>query len=227
MITKHLDRARPSSIVEVGCGLGAMAYRLASRFDYRGYEPDRSSFEVAAARLAELGRGEVVNDVPPLIPDRRFDALCAFEVLEHIEEDEEALRAWTSWVRPEGTVILSVPADPERFGVCDVAVGHCRRYTRDDLASLMSSAGVRVTDIETWGMPAGYLLEFLRNSITRIASEEQPAQDRTARSGRLYQPSSRLGRVTEVVMWPFAQIQKPFARTDYGIGFVAVGQVRH
>lgn len=224
---KHLERVRPNSIVEVGCGLGAMAYRFASQFEYRGYEPDRSSFEVAATRLAELGRGEVVNDAPPLIADRRFDALCAFEVLEHIEDDEDALRAWTSWVRPEGAVILSVPAHPERFGAWDAAVGHCRRYTRDDLASVMSAAGIRVTDIETWGMPAGYFLEFLRNSITRKVTSEQPALDRTARSGRLYQPSGRLGRLTEVVMWPFAQFQKPFARTDHGIGFVAVGQVNH
>jgi SAM-dependent methyltransferase len=224
---KHLDRVRPNSILEVGCGLGSMAYRFASQVEYRGYEPDRSSFEVAASRLAELGRGEVVNAAPPLNADRQFDALCAFEVLEHIEDDDEALRAWTSWVRPEGAVILSVPAHPERFGACDVAVGHCRRYTRDDVASVMSAAGIRVTDIETWGMPAGYFLEFLRNSITREATSDQPAPDRTARSGRLYQPSGRLGRLTEAVMWPFAQVQKPFARTDYGIGFVAVGQVDH
>ena len=222
---KHLRRVQPKSVVEVGCGLGAMAHRLASRFDYRGYEPDRTSFEVSAGRLADLGRGEVVNDVPPLIPDRRFDALCAFEVLEHIEDDEKALRAWTSWVRPQGALILSVPAHPERFGPCDVAVGHCRRYTRDDLASVMSAAGIRVTEIETWGMPAGYVLELVRNSMTRTATTEQPAPDRTARSGRLYQPSRRLGRVTEVVMWPFAQIQKPFAQTGHGIGFVAVGRV--
>jgi SAM-dependent methyltransferase len=224
IIAKHLERANPTSVVEVGCGLGAMAYRLASEFDYRGYEPDQTSCEVAAHRLAELGHGEVRNDRLPVQPDRRFGALCAFEVLEHIEDDSTALIDWVRWVEPGGVVILSVPADPERYGASDEAVGHYRRYTRGRLYEVMETAGIDVVAIDAWGMPLGYLLEAARNMVLANHQSGGQIHERTAQSGRLYQPSGPLGRLPELATWPFTYLQRPFAKTDFGIGYVAVGR---
>ncbi|HEX9863976.1 MAG TPA: class I SAM-dependent methyltransferase, partial [Acidimicrobiia bacterium] len=99
-IESWLARIQPTSVVEVGAGIGAMGYRLASRFDYRGYEPDRTSYEVVSSRLTALGRGEVRNTTIPLEPDRHFDLLVAFEVLEHIEDDVAALTSWARWLAP-------------------------------------------------------------------------------------------------------------------------------
>ncbi len=222
-VEKWLDQTTPHSVLEAGCGMGAMGYRLARRYDYRGYEPDPTSYDVAAKHLEVLGRGEVFNEPVPDRPDRKFDLLVAFEVLEHIEDDLSALRSWTRWLNPGGHVMVSVPAHPERFGPCDEAVGHCRRYTSEALFQLCTAARLEVISVETWGMPFGYLLEAIRN---RLASRRSDTSDvGTAGSGRLYQPPSFLGRTVELIIKPVAAVQRPFRETERGIGFIAVGRM--
>lgn len=223
-VERHLSDISPTSVIEVGCGIGAMAVRLASRYEYRGYEPDRASFEVAAGRLAVIGRGEVKNQAVPLVPDRQFDLLVAFEVLEHIEDDETALRSWTEWVVPGGSLLVSVPAHPHRFGPSDLVVGHYRRYTRAGLTELVRRVGAEVVTIEAWGVPAGYVLEAARNSIAARRDLSQPRSALTARSGRFLQPPEWLGSCVELAMKPLAAIQRPFAATELGIGFIARGR---
>ena len=221
LIERWLQEIRPASVLEVGAGMGAMGYRLASRYDYRGYEPDPTSYQVAAARLEVLGRGEMVNGVLPVQPERHFDLLVAFEVLEHIENDADALTSWVRWLSPTGSMIVSVPAHPERFGPCDEMVGHCRRYTRAQLASLIGSAGFEPT-IQSWGMPVGFALEAVRNRLARRRSGQREVG--TPGSGRLYQPPSQMGRAVELTMRPLASLQRPFVDGDRGTGWVAMGR---
>ena len=58
---------------------------------------------VTAARLAAQGTpGRLLGSIEELAPDERFDLVCAFEVIEHIEDDAAALGAWVRRLRPGG-----------------------------------------------------------------------------------------------------------------------------
>lgn len=221
LVERWLQEAAPASVLEAGCGAGAMGYRLATRYEYRGYEPDSVSFSLAEERLASMPGAEVVNSTVPSHPDRLFDLVVAFEVLEHIEDDVSALHSWLQWIREGGWAILSVPAHPARYGACDVAVGHYRRYTKDQLAGVMESAGLEVIDIQSWGMPFGYLLEAVRHLLARRNPDMHVG---TTGSGRLLQPPASLKPYMEFVSRPAAAIQRPFVGTDLGIGYVAAGR---
>lgn len=201
-----------------------MGCRLAIEYEYRGYEPDPASFGVAETRIKELGRGQVINGVLPEEPDRQFDLLVAFEVLEHLHNDHEALTSWSRWVKPGGHIMISVPAGPDRFDECDRLVGHVRRYTRDSLQDLFRSAGLRMVAIDTWGMPAGYVLEWVRNARARRVIDN--AEVGTPGSGRLNQPRGQVGNLVGMAARPFGLIQAPFRGTDLGVGFVAVATVK-
>ncbi len=213
------DRGRGRTVLEVGCGGGALGARLARDFDYTGYEPDTESFETARSRLAAVGRGRVRNELLPAEPTRSFDVVCAFEVLEHIEDDAAAVDRWRSWLRPGGRLVLSVPANPRRFGPADEAVGHYRRYTRAGLETLLDAAGFSDIDVVMVGFPFGYVLEFVRNRLARRSSGGT-IEERTAGSGRWFQLGAAFGVVAAVVAAPFRLIQRPFARTDLGTGYV-------
>ncbi len=206
--------------LEVGCGQGGLAVRLASRFDYTGYEPDGESFRVAQQRLA--GRGKVVNDFLPAEPDEVFDVVGAFEVLEHIEEDGAALEGWLRWLAPGGRLMLSVPSHQDRFGPADGAVGHYRRYERDDLQWILRSVGFDDVTVLSYGFPIGFVLEFVRNRVLP-PDADVPLEERTARSGRVLQPASRAW-VTELATAPFRWMQLPMRRTDIGTGYVVTAR---
>jgi SAM-dependent methyltransferase len=215
------------SFLEIGCGQGALASILARRYDYYGYEPDAASYSVTRRRLEQLGRGRVANLALPSDPNRVFDIVAAFEVLEHLERDDEAVLAWTRWLTPGGHLLISVPAHPDRFGPADEYVGHFRRYSRVGLHDLLERAGLSQVTIEAYGFPLGYGLEWARNWLLSLRMRRSPASmaDRTGESGRTLQPAAALAPLLWAGTLPFRYLQRPFASSDLGTGFVARGKL--
>ena len=210
-----------TDVLEIGCGQGALGVRLAHRYHYLGVEPDTSSYEVAARRMAALGRGEVRNVPVSDLDDEQFDLVCAFEVLEHIEDDHAALRDWATRTRANGSLLLSVPAHQDRFGPADEIVGHFRRYDPPAMSALLTECGFTDVTIRLYGMPLGYLLEAGRNAIgkRRLAAVANTSKaERTAGSGRLLQPSSGLrGTAARWATAPFRVAQRAFPATGPGL----------
>jgi SAM-dependent methyltransferase len=210
-----------TDVLEIGCGQGALGTRLARRYEYVGVEPDESSYRVAQQRMALIKRGEVRNIPVGELGDERFDLVCAFEVLEHIEDDAAALRDWATRLRPGGWLLLSVPAHQHRFGPADELVGHYRRYDPPAMTELLTSTGFGDVALRLYGMPLGYVLEAGRNRIGKrrlAAVANTSAAERTAGSGRLLQPSGSLrGAATRWATAPFRLAQRAFPTTGPGL----------
>jgi SAM-dependent methyltransferase len=215
-------------VLEIGCGQGGFGARLADRYRYVGLEPDARSAAAAVARLAgHGGRAEVRNgDLSAVGADEFFDFVCAFEVLEHIEDDAGAVAAWRARVRPGGSLMLSVPAWRHRFAAADSMVGHFRRYDPADLYSLLVGAGFTEVAVIRYGAPAGFALEALRNALGRRLRSKlsgDSLEERTARSGRLIQPTPGVvAAATYFVTMPFRKLQHLFP--DAGPGLLATAR---
>jgi len=212
------------SVLEIGPGVGGFASRLAREYAYVGVELDPQTAAIAAARLAAVGAGEVIAGGPDAVGPRCFDLVCAFEVLEHIEDDSAALLEWCERVRPGGWLMLSVPAGRRRWGAHDEAAGHFRRYERGQLTALLQGARLEEIEFLNYGFP---LLTALRPLWARLSSRAQlgpTLEARTRASGRFRQPSRWLGWATAAVAAPFRIVQRPFVRSDLGTGYVAVAR---
>lgn len=224
VVSRIVGELAPRTILEAGCGQGAVGARLASVSEYVGVEPDAESYAIARSRIQPRG-GTVVNGtVDDLEPGRRFDLVCAFEVLEHIEDDLAALTQWAGRAAPGGHVLLSVPADQDRFGPLDDLAGHFRRYDEASLAAVARRAGLEVVSTPRYGWPLSHALEGVRNVLgARRARRERAVAitQRTAASGRTGQPARSLaGRAIEVGTLPFRSAQR--RRPDRGTGLLLV-----
>ncbi|WP_432993500.1 class I SAM-dependent methyltransferase [Dactylosporangium sp. CA-233914] len=210
----------PADVLEIGCGQGGFGARLARRYHYVGIEPDPASFAVASRRIPGRARNIRLEELEP----GRYDIVCAFEVLEHLEDDAAAVAAWAERLRPGGRLLLSVPAHQHRYGPADELVGHYRRYDPAALRALLAGAGLEEIEIVHYGMPLGYLLEAGRNRIARrrlATVDAASAEQRSAASGRLLQPERRLrGLAHRWATAPFRLAQRLAPGT--GPGLVAV-----
>ena len=222
----RVDEAR--TLLEIGAGLGSVGVLLARRFEYVGLELDEVSYAAAAERFERLGVAArmVRGDLSALPGSERFDVVCAFEVLEHYDDDLGELRRWGERLRPGGWMMVSVPAGSHRFAAADERAGHFRRYNRGDLRSLFAEAGFREPVIVTYGFPVGYLLEAARNQIARRQNGHAGLSPsaRTAVSARWLQPGETLAPALAVTAAPFRLLQRPFGGSSLGTGHVALAR---
>lgn len=139
-----IDRWFPNcrSFLEVGCGSGyVLSAILAARpdLDAVGAELFPEGLRVARRRLKGVPLAQM--DVRSLGIEGAFDVVGAFDVLEHVDRDQEALRAMLIALRPGGGLVVTVPQHHWLWSEADEFAGHARRYTRRELTQRMLDAG--------------------------------------------------------------------------------------
>ncbi len=150
------DTVRPylgQDVLELGAGTGNLTRHLAPRRNrYIATDIDCEHLARLRARLQHrpnvtTGICDLTNaaDFEPF--ERQMDSVVCLNVLEHIEDDMAGLRRIHSTLRPGGRAVVLVPQGARVFGTLDTALGHYRRYSKDELASKLTSAGFRVESV--------------------------------------------------------------------------------
>lgn len=117
----------------------------------------------ALSRLQAHGGLTMLGDVTALpFPDRSFDLLCAFDIVEHIEDDRQAFRELSRVAKDDAIVVLSVPLHSACWSAFDTLVGHVRRYEPDELLALLKAHSFSLERSAVFGMQpkSGWLLDF-------------------------------------------------------------------
>jgi SAM-dependent methyltransferase len=107
----------------------------------------------AVAKLRARGANAVVGLVSSLaFPDGMFDLVCAFDIVEHVDDEDAALSELARVAAPGAALLLSVPLHPSRWTVFDELVGHRRRYEPERLLAKLAEHGFRVEQSAVYGM---------------------------------------------------------------------------
>ena len=139
------------SFLEVGCGTGyVLAAVLRSRpgLEAVGAELYAEGLRVARSRLAGVPLAQM--DARALGIEEAFDVVGAFDVVEHIDRDEDALRSLNAAVRPGGGLIVTVPQHRWLWSKADEFAGHERRYTRRELTEKVRRSGFEVVWVSSF-----------------------------------------------------------------------------
>lgn len=133
------------SFLEIGCGTAYVLSGVAGAFPHarlRGSEIFVAGLEFAAERLPSA---DFMQMDAREIPFRdEFDVVGAFDVLEHIEEDERVLAQVYAALKPGGCLLLTVPQHPWLWSAADAYACHVRRYRPTELHRKMKNAGFEV-----------------------------------------------------------------------------------
>jgi SAM-dependent methyltransferase len=150
LISKAIQGIPPSRALDIGAGAGGNTRVLqAAGWEATALEYSDAGVELARARGVHVVQGDA-RSIP--FPDDYFGLLVAFDVLEHIEEDDQVVAEIARVVRPGGKVLIAVPADPRLWSAHDEAIGHVRRYSRTELVALFDSSCFRVDKVRSWNV---------------------------------------------------------------------------
>ncbi len=136
-----LDLPKDAKILEVGCGPGGNLPMLKQFGEVVGLEPDEASRTYAARAMGVRVEGGLLPDGLPFEPES-FDLICAFDVIEHVDEDQASVAALARLLRPGGYMATTVPAQPWMWSRHDELHHHKRRYTMAPYRSLFDAAGL-------------------------------------------------------------------------------------
>ena len=107
----------------------------------------------ALSRLNAHGGLATLGDITALpFDDGTFDLVCAFDIVEHVEDDGHVFRELGRVARDDATVIFSVPLHSSRWSAFDTLVGHVRRYDPDDLLTILEQHSFVLEQSAGFGM---------------------------------------------------------------------------
>lgn len=126
-------------ILDIGCGTGLFSKMLIEKgYDVTSLDFSPVALDYSRRRgLANLVTGDALK-LP--FPDNFFDAAFALDILEHIEDEDAALREWKRVLKSNGILIVFVPAFAFLWGPQDEKLEHKRRYTKEFLRKKLGNS---------------------------------------------------------------------------------------
>lgn len=206
---------RPDArVLELGCGTGGNLPMLRKLGAVVAVEPDDGARDVARGRVDDVTLLASVDE----LSGPAFDAMFAFDVLEHLADPVPTLRRMRAFAVPGAPLVATVPQHPWLFGAHDRYLHHQRRYTEAALRRDLAAGGFFVESmgsINALSLPvAGAVraIEAVRDLVGR------PAQPRARGMGIPPWPINEL-----LVRWFAAEARLPLPT---GLALLVVARTR-
>jgi SAM-dependent methyltransferase len=173
LVRRLVRGTTPGRALDVGAGSGGNAAVLAGL----GWDVTALEHSPVAVGLArDRGLHAVRADARRLpFRDGSFDLVMSTDMWEHVDDDRTVAQESFRVLRPGGRLLVAVPAGMDVWSGHDVALGHYRRYERDQLTSLVSEAGFDVIDVRAWNVLLRPAVRLRRSSNTDHSEMEHVA----------------------------------------------------
>lgn len=165
-VYKHLP-IRSGSLIDVGAGNGLLLKFFKQRgFTVEGIELEENQVHRMKNDPNLKGVKVSQGDITKLKGKSSYNVVVASDVIEHIEDDQLALKRLFELVAPGGYLIITVPAHQHLFGIRDRKWGHYRRYDKRDLAQKLGALGGETVSCRFWNF-MGYFAYFYYERIKK------------------------------------------------------------
>lgn len=173
---KKYTPIKKARFLEIGCGTGYVLRGITQSGDHEvcGAEIHVEGLIYARKRLPEV---ELIQlDATRMPFKNEYDAIGAFDVLEHITEDIQVMKEVNKALKPGGHFYITVPQYPWMWSYLDDIAYHKRRYTRKELQSKLIESGYEVKYIGSFVcslFPAMALSRMFKKDEAPLQSERE------------------------------------------------------
>ncbi|HDT14642.1 MAG TPA: class I SAM-dependent methyltransferase [Firmicutes bacterium] len=175
-IQKHIGKR----IIEFGCGIGNITDFAENCADkITAVDIDDEFLEYAKKKYEKNAKIDVVkydlSKEPEEIKREYYDTALMFNVLEHIEDDNAALKNTAKVLKNGGKLIILVPSMRFAFGTLDENLGHYRRYEKKDLKKVLEISGFEIEKMHYMNFMGVFGWWFNGNILKRKEIPEKQA----------------------------------------------------
>jgi SAM-dependent methyltransferase len=152
-LIERLGLPRHARILEIGAGTGGNLRMLSVFGSVSAVEIDDTARQIAAQKTHgafDLRAGSCPANLP--FTHERFDLICLFDVLEHIDDDAGALASAKRLLAADGYILLTVPAYQWLWSSHDDFMHHKRRYAAAQLRTAIARAQLRLQRMSYYNM---------------------------------------------------------------------------
>jgi SAM-dependent methyltransferase len=133
VLRRYVQKDRTLHILNIGIAGGASSKWLSELGNVTSVENDPLFLEYLSSQHLPVTNASI-TDLP--FADDSFDLVCAFDVIEHVEDDTKAVDEMFRVCKPNGKICVTVPAFHMLWGTHDEINGHKRRYVYSSLKKL-------------------------------------------------------------------------------------------
>lgn len=165
--------AKPPLILDLGCGTGGLFSLLRHFGRVIGLDASLSALQYACLR----GGNALVSADGQRLPftDATFDLVAVLDVLEHLEDDEQALREIWRVLKRGGAIVFTVPAFISLWSVHDIALAHRRRYSYGELKQKLQGTGFGIQKLSFAICPLLPVVFVFRKIQNWLMSSREPS----------------------------------------------------
>lgn len=187
-LMKKININKNAKILEMGCSGGPLIQFLTQNGfqNIIGIDISKSAIELCKNR--GIKHVEVMDGAKTRFKDNEFDLVIASDILEHIKNDSAALSEWHRILKPNGKLIVFVPAFNFLWSNHDEINHHYRRYSKTQLKKGIEKANFRLDDISYWNFSL-----FFPSSILRIFQHLQ--SDSNEKRDQLYELNHLVNKI--------------------------------
>lgn len=204
--------AEAKTLLEIGSGTGftlGEIHRRLPHLDLIGSDPSLAAVAFARGHQPDIEFLRI--DAREIPYEDEFDVVGAFDVLEHVDDDEAVLQQMFKALRPGGGLVLTVPQHPALWSAVDECSLHKRRYTRREMRARVERAGFRVVRTTSFCSVLLPLMAVARLRQRRLTPSFDPLAE------------FRVGRLTNVALETVLEMETALIRR--GVSLPAGGSL--
>lgn len=231
-LRERIHQITPGRFIEIGPGSGEIM-RLLLNYGWSGYSydldaitidflKDRFSKEIAEHRFTPINEDYLLYSFPR---SEKVDLIISSMVMEHLENEAQFvfMNRSANHLNEKGIMIGIVPASPSHWGIEDDIAGHCRRYTRAFIKTLVTKSGWELRQIAGLTFPISNLLLPASNFLVTRSEKSKLALaplDRTKLSSRrqvkfkTHFPYILQILLNKLTFYPLYLVQKLFVKSE-------------